>query len=186
MLTEPTRFDGDLAHLEAAAAAASVPCMRKDFLVDPYQVWEARASGAGGVLVIVRLLDDDGLRALVDTAAEAGLFVLVEAFDRADLERASPLIQSWTGAQPLLIGVNSRDLSSLAVRFERFEELSSDLPPGAVSVAESGVTRAEHAHAVAHMGYGMVLVGSALMATPDPTALARDLLAAGRAVRAAP
>jgi len=91
VLTEPDRFGGELADLQAVAAAVAVPAMRKDFLVEPYQVYEARAAGAGGVLLILRILDDAQLGAMLDAAAECGLFALVEAFDRRDLERAKAL-----------------------------------------------------------------------------------------------
>ena len=95
VLTEPSRFDGALAHLERAAAALAplgVPAMRKDFLVDPYQVLEARAAGAGGVLLILRMLPHAALEALLDTALEQGLFVLLEAFDDEDLALAERLL----------------------------------------------------------------------------------------------
>jgi len=181
VLTEPTRFDGHLSHLLAAANACPVPVMRKDFLVDPYQVWEARAAGAGGVLLIARLLDDDALPALLDAAGEAGLWVLVEAFDERDLERADDCVAWWTSPQPILVGVNCRDLDTLAVDFGRFAALSKRLPRGAVAVAESGVSTGDEARAVAAAGYKAALVGTALMQAPDPGVLVRDLLAAGRA-----
>ncbi len=182
VLTEPSRFDGDLAHLAAAAAAVSVPVMRKDFLVDPYQVWEARASGAGGVLLIVRMLSDDALRALLDAAAEAGLFALVEAFDAADLARCAPLVARWpSGGPPLLVGVNSRDLVTLAIDPTRLGALASAMPAGAVPVAESGIHTPDDARGAARHGYRVALVGTALMGAPDPGALARAMRAAGRA-----
>lgn len=180
VLTEPTRFDGDLSHLAAAAARCPVPVMRKDFLVDPYQVWEARASGAGGVLLIARMLDDDALRGLLDAASEAGLWALVEAFDAADLERAASVASSWASPQPLLVGVNCRDLVTLAIDFDRLLDLAYRLPDGVVAVAESGVATEDDARAVAAAGYRMALVGTALMKASDPAALARRLLAAGR------
>src|SRR5262249_56788312 len=116
VLTEPTRFDGSLAHLTAAVQALaprSVPAMRKDFLVDPYQVFEARAAGAGGVLVILRMLAKEDTRALIDCAGALGMFVLLEAFDARDIALMHELIDAQRGATPLLAGVNCRDLATL-------------------------------------------------------------------------
>ena len=118
VLTEPTRFDGALSHLEQATAALAgrIPVMRKDFLVDPYQVYEARAAGAGGVLLILRMLDDDALAALLESCIEMHLFALLEAFDEADLARAQLLVERYRHDATLLVGVNCRDLETLRVR----------------------------------------------------------------------
>jgi indole-3-glycerol phosphate synthase len=184
VLTEPERFDGALTHLEVAAQALEalkVPAMRKDFLVDPYQVLEARAAGAGGVLVILRMLPRAQTEVLISCARELGLFVLLEAFDEADIE----LMQELTAAAPegaqLLAGLNCRDLATLQVVPRRLLELAARLPGGVPRVAESGVTTAAEAAAVAQAGYQLILVGSALMQGADPGALAAALLAAGRA-----
>ena len=182
VLTEPDEFHGRIAHLETAAARLAPhgrPVMRKDFLVDPYQVLEARAAGAGGVLVIVTMLDDDRVRALVDCAAEHGLFVLLEGFDRADLERIAKLAER-PGAR-LLCGVNCRDLRTLAVDFARFEALAPHLPATLPAVAESGIGGEEDASRVAELGYELALVGSALMRAGRPRDMLERLLAAGRA-----
>jgi indole-3-glycerol phosphate synthase len=183
ILTEPERFDGSLEHLRAGAAALHglVPAMRKDFLVDPYQVWEARAAGAGGVLVILRMLGDAAVRALLDAAVECGLFVLLEAFDEADLRQAARLVERYAGRVALLVGVNCRDLATLAVVPGRLEELSAFLPRGVPAVAESGLETAADAARLARAGYGVALVGSALMRAADPGALVRSMLVAGRA-----
>jgi indole-3-glycerol phosphate synthase len=184
VLTEPTRFDGELAHLSVAAAALEsqqIPVMRKDFLVDPYQVLEARAAGAGGVLVIVRMLSAAQLDALVDCAASQRLFVLLEAFDEDDLERMHAIVAAYARRLTLLAGVNCRDLDTLAVVPERLRELASLLPAGVPGVAESGVMSPADAQHVAAAGYHLALVGSALMQGADPEALARALLDAGRA-----
>jgi indole-3-glycerol phosphate synthase len=157
--------------------------MRKDFLVDPYQVLEARLAGAGGVLVIVRMLSREPLDALLDCARAFGLFVLLEAFDASDLELVRELIASHRGSNRLLAGVNCRDLETLEVAPGRLLELSPLLPPGAPCVAESGVGSAADARAIAAAGYQLALVGSALMRHGDPHALARSLLAAGRSAR---
>jgi indole-3-glycerol phosphate synthase len=186
VLTEPAEFSGELAHLvEAAAAAAPVPVMRKDFLVLPYQLFEARVSGAAGVLLIAAMLDDAALREMLDLALELGLFVLVEVFDRADLDRAlAALATAGPALDPgrcrWLIGVNCRDLRTLAVDFGRFAELAPVLPQHVPLVAESGVQTEEEAAQVAALGYRLALVGTALMRATDPAAKLAGLLAAGR------
>lgn len=187
VLTEPSRFDGSLAHLTAAAQVLSsfgVPAMRKDFLVDPYQVFEARAAGAGGVLVILRMLPREDTRALIDCAGALGLFVLVEAFDARDIALMHELIDAHRGAGALLAGVNCRDLATLEVVPARLLELAPLLPAAVPRVAESGVGTAEDARTVAAAGYSLALVGSALMRGDDPQTLAAQLLSAGRAARA--
>jgi indole-3-glycerol phosphate synthase len=183
VLTEPTEFRGELAHLAAAAEALAPlrPAMRKDFLVDPYQVLEARAAGAGGVLVILALLDDATVRALVDCARRCGLFVLLEAFDRADLERLADYDRPASGAPPILAGVNCRDLRDLSIKFERFAELGPELPRHLPTVAESGLGSASDVETVVAAGYRLALVGSALMRATDPAAALAQWLAAGRA-----
>ena len=186
VLTEPTRFDGSLDHLRIAARALlplGVPAMRKDFLVDPYQVIEARAAGAGGVLAILRMLPLCELETLVQQARALQLFVLLEAFDEQDLERLDGLLQRL-GAEGLLAGVNSRDLQTLQVVPSRLEQLAGRLPRGIPRVAESGVGSAEDARRVAEAGYDLALVGSALMSGNDPAALAGAMLSAARAARA--
>jgi indole-3-glycerol phosphate synthase len=180
VLTEPERFAGDLSHLAAAAAVSPVPVMRKDFLVHPLQVYEARLHGAGGVLLIVRMLDDEALDACLRAAEECGLFVLLEAFDEEDLRRAAPFVADWAGSEPLLVGVNSRDLVTLAVDAGRLERLAAHLPKGAPGVAESGIDTASEVGPLAAVGYRLVLVGSALMRAEDPAAEVRAMLEEGR------
>jgi len=178
VLTEPSRFDGDLAHLEGVAAAVpDTPVMRKDFLVEPVQVLEARASGASGVLLITTMLDDEVLRTMIDCAWEHGMFVLLESFDEEDLERSARFLD---GTGQLLIGVNTRNLRTLEVDSERLRNLAPSLP-GATCVAESGLRIAEDAARVAAWGYSMALVGTALMRSDGPTALIRDMREAGAA-----
>jgi indole-3-glycerol phosphate synthase len=186
VLTEPERFDGSLQHLrlaaQALAAAGVVPAMRKDFLVDPYQVLEARLAGAGGVLVILRMLTRAELQALIAAAARLSLFVLLEAFDEADIALGAELIAAApAAAQLLLLGVNSRDLVTLKVVPGRLEQLAPRLPRGVPRVAESGVADAADAARLAAAGYELALIGSALMTAPDPARLLGDMLAAGRA-----
>ncbi len=189
VLTEPSRFDGSLEHLASATRALAplaVPALRKDFLVDPYQVLEARALGAGGVLVIVRMLSRSEIDALLDCARSLGLFVLLEAFDARDIELMREVIEAHAGTNQLLAGVNCRDLATLQVVPQRLLELAPLLPARAPRVAESGVGSAADARQIVAAGYQLALVGSALMQAGDPEALAAVLLAAGRAAREAP
>ena len=184
VLTEPARFSGSLAHLARASAALAplgVPAMRKDFLVDPYQLLEARAAGAGGALLIVRMLDRGRLAAMLAAAEELGLFVLLEAFDAADIEVATGLVALWRGPpQRCLIGINSRDLKTLAVVPGRLEELAALLPATYPRVAESGLATPADAARLAARGFSLALVGTALMADADPEPLVRRMIAAGR------
>jgi indole-3-glycerol phosphate synthase len=184
VLTEPSRFDGSLAHLEQAAAAiaaAGVPAMRKDFLVDPYQVLEARAAGAGGVLLILRMLPSAAIEALMDEALEQGLFVLLEAFDEADVEAAVALLEPRRGVDDsLLLGVNCRDLVTLQVVPGRLEAMADHLPDWMPRVAESGLATPDDAARLAACGYDLALVGSALMTGGEPRELAGAMLAAAR------
>jgi indole-3-glycerol phosphate synthase len=192
VLTEPSRFDGSMAHLESAARALAplrVPAMRKDFIVDPFQVIEARVAGAGGVLIILRMLPRDALEALIEQALALKLFALLEAFDERDIGLAHSLVRQYrTAANPtaLLVGVNCRDLATLQVVPGRLESLASLLPTNVPRVAESGVASAEDARRIVAAGYDLALVGSALMAAASPHALVSGLLAAGRAVRSSP
>jgi len=187
VLTEPSRFDGSLQHLQQASRVLKplgVPAMRKDFLVDPYQVLEARAAGAGGVLLILRMLSQPQIAELLDAAAEHGMFVLLEAFDAQDLATARDVLSrraSGAVAQDLaLIGINSRDLQSLEVVPERFEVLAPLLPAGWPRVAESGVASAADAARMRRLGFGLALIGTALMTCDDPQTMLRDILAAAR------
>lgn len=187
VLTEPTRFDGSMEHLRLAAKALvplGVPAMRKDFLVDPYQVIEARAAGAGGVLVILRMLPRKQIEAMIEQALELNLFALLEAFDEQDIALAAALTEQYARKSPrieLLVGVNCRDLVTLKVVPGRLEALAHLLPTNVPRVAESGVGNGEDARRVAAAGYDLALVGSALMTAPDPRAMASEMLAGGRA-----
>ena len=187
ILTEPDRFDGSLDHLQLAAETLQsfgVPAMRKDFLVDPYQVLEARAWGASGVLLIVRLVSRERLVELLDTAAALGLFVLLEAFDADDLAVAAGLARERIGRdEQVLMGLNCRDLQTLAIDFDRFARLRGHLPPEWPAVAESGVQTAADAARVAALGYRLALVGTCLMRRHDAAQAVRELLEAGRRAR---
>lgn len=168
VLTEPTRFGGSLADLSAVTAAVDIPVMRKDFVVDPVQLAEARALGASGALLVVAMLDDDALPRMVDAAAELGLFVLLEAFDRPDLERIAGVLDRGATAR---VGVNCRNLRTLSVEPARFAALAEHVPEPAI--AESGLHRDADVEAVRSLGYRGILVGTALMQSPDPGACLR-------------
>lgn len=184
VLTEPSRFDGALEHLEEVAAAApGMPVMRKDFLVNPVQVLEARRAGASGVLLIATMLDDDTLREMLDTAYEHSMFVLLECFDAADLERVDALLDYPPDADQaasgmLLVGINTRNLRTLEVDNNRLAQLAPQLPD-ARCVAESGLRTAADASAAAGHGYKLALVGTALMRSDDPAELIAAMKAAG-------
>ncbi|MGH8176597.1 MAG: indole-3-glycerol-phosphate synthase, partial [Steroidobacter sp.] len=184
VLTEPTRFGGALEHLALAAAVLKphkVPVMRKDFLVDPYQVMEGRVAGAGGVLVIVRMLDRSRITALLDCACMLKMFVLLETFDAADLEVAREVLAARRGhSEQIMIGVNCRDLDKLTVDLPRLHKLAEYLPPGFTHVAESGVTSLENVKTVVDIGYHIALVGTTLMHSDDPRKLLGEMLATGR------
>lgn len=186
VLTEPSRFDGDLAHLEAVVAAVpGTPVMRKDFLVEPVQILEARKAGASGVLLIAAMLSDAKLREMLDRAWEHEMFVLLESFDEDDLRRSSALLDNpfdrdKARAGQLLVGVNTRNLRTLEVDSARLRNLAP-LLPAATCVAESGLLVPGDAARVASWGYRMALVGTALMRSEDPAALVAAMRAAGAA-----
>jgi len=180
VLTEPERFGGSLAHLEQAARSVSVPVLRKDFLVDPVQVLEARVAGAAGVLLITRMLADDELAALFETAHGLGMFVLVEAFDREDLERTLRALETVDAKACTLVGINARNLVTLAVEKQTLFRIAPHLPAGYPGVAESGLETPQDAAELARAGYAVALVGTALMRADDPAALARAMLEEGR------
>jgi indole-3-glycerol phosphate synthase len=178
-----------LREVVAAVTGRAIPVMRKDFLVDVRQILEARAVGASGVLLIVAMLSDRQLGNLLDCAFEHSLFVLLESFDADDVARTCSLLELRRYADQalhrrLLVGVNSRSLRSLEVDTARLATLAPALPEAAVAVAESGLVGAEDAAAVSALGYGVALVGTALMRERKPAALIREMLAAGRATAA--
>lgn len=175
VLTEPSRFAGSLGHLETAAGVLDVPVMRKDFLVDPIQVVEARAAGASGVLLIARLTDASLLTEMANTAIGFGMFVLVEVFDKTDLDRASVVFD-----MEVLIGVNTRDLTTLEVDSGRLADLAPHLPEDLPGVAESGIKSPADAEFAAGLGYRLALVGTSLVTSGSPEDTVRSLISAGR------
>lgn len=178
VLTEPSAFGGSLDHLHAASAMVGTPTMRKDFLVDPVQLLEARVFGASGALLIARMLDD-ALARMLDEAASLGLFVLLECFDERDCERACAALDDRPATPEVLVGVNTRDLSTLEVREDRLASLVDLLPSDRRRVAESGLRTADDARRAASLGYDLALVGTALMRAGDPRKLAREMVTAG-------
>ncbi|MEO1575713.1 MAG: indole-3-glycerol phosphate synthase TrpC [Pseudomonadota bacterium] len=182
VLTEPSRFDGDLSHVSVASAAVEslgVPVMRKDFLTDPYQVFEARAAGAGGILLITRMLSDASLSEMIDVAEQLGLFVLIEAFDADDLARSQALALSRE--RHPLVGINTRDLTTLDVDPERLSKHAPSFDHRLLSVAESGVGNVQDACRIVSMGYRVALIGTALMRAKMPTMFLESMLTIARA-----
>lgn len=189
VLTEPLAFDGSLDDLAAAARALErlerpIPTMRKDFLVEPYQVVEARAAGAGGVLLIADLLEALDGGALLDAAAEADLWVLIEAFADERVEHAARLARlAGDRGVRALVGVNVRDLRTLDVDSGRLARVAERLPRDLPRVAESGMLTESDVAAAARLGYGLALVGRALSGAADPRALLAGMLRGGRGAR---
>jgi indole-3-glycerol phosphate synthase len=172
VLTEERRFAGSLEDLRAVRAAVETPLLRKDFVVDGYQLLEARAAGADLVLLIVAALADQDLRRLHDRARELGLTVLVEVHDEPETERAVEL-----GAE--LVGINARNLKTLDVEAATFAELAPLVPPDRVLVAESGISGPADVARYAAEGARAVLVGEALVKDGDPAAAVRAMREAG-------
>lgn len=169
ILTDEEFFQGSLAFLREASSVVNIPCLRKDFILDPFQVLEARAAGADAILLIVSAHTDIALNELRNEASKIGLDVLCETHDRQEMRRAVAL-----GFD--LIGVNSRDLRTFSVRPELLMELATDAPKDAVLVAESGIRTPEDIVRLRDAGYHAFLVGEALMRQPDPGAALALLL----------
>ena len=181
VLTEERRFGGSLADLDAVRGAVEVPVLRKDFIVTPYQVWEARAHGADIVLLIVAALEQTVLTSFVERVQSLGMAALVEVHDAEEIARA-------TDAGARIIGVNTRDLRTLEVDRTLFARLAPLIPGGIVRIAESGVRDPHDVVEYAKAGADAVLVGEALVTGGNPRAALADLVAAGshpalRAVR---
>lgn len=178
VLTEEEFFGGHIGDLRQARAATQLPTLRKDFVVDPYQVWEAWIAGADAILLIVAAVGEKDLRRLMGTALEAGLDPLVEVHDQAELETALAC-----GAR--LVGVNSRDLRTLAVSLDTALRLAPHIPDDVVAVAESGITSGTDVRRLRAAGYDAFLVGEHFMTAPDPgqavASLLRDASAEGQA-----
>ncbi|HZL48598.1 MAG TPA: indole-3-glycerol phosphate synthase TrpC [Solirubrobacteraceae bacterium] len=168
VLTEGPNFDGSLEDLRAARAACELPILRKDFVVDEYQLYEARVARADAVLLIVAALGQEELVALHGRARALGLDVLVEVHDREELRAALSV-----GAE--LVGINNRDLRDFSVDVERTARLMSEIPAGVTVVSESGIAGAEQLNQLEDAGVAAVLVGELLMRSADPEAALRTL-----------
>lgn len=168
VLTEPTRFGGTLADLEAVSRTVQAPAIRKDFLVHPVQLWEARAAGASAALLIVRALSPDELARMMDAAAEAGLATLVEIRDLGELDRA-------LAVNAPVIGVNNRNLETLVIDPATAPAVVPFIPAGCIAVAESGMRTVDEVAPAAAAGADAILVGSAISASADPADTVRLL-----------
>jgi indole-3-glycerol phosphate synthase len=168
VLTDEPHFGGSLADLRAARAACGMPIIRKDFVVDPYQLYEAAVNGADAVLLIAAALGDDELLSLYKEARSIDLDCLVEVHDAEELERALE-----AGAE--VIGINNRDLDDMSVDIGTTYELMPDVPAGKTVVAESGISGREELEELERVGVDAVLIGGALMSVPDPEAKVREL-----------
>ncbi|WP_188043927.1 indole-3-glycerol phosphate synthase TrpC [Changpingibacter yushuensis] len=173
VLTEERRFKGSLADLDVVRANVSIPVLRKDFIVTPYQIWEARAHGADMVLLIVAALEQTVLTSYIERVQSLGMTALVETHDREEARRAID-----AGAR--VIGVNARNLKTLEVDRSVFEEVVDVLPGYVTRVAESGVRGAQDVVSYARSGADAVLVGEALVTSGDPASVIRDMVAAGQ------
>jgi indole-3-glycerol phosphate synthase len=176
VLTDEPHFGGSLGDLREAREACGIPIIRKDFIVDPYQLYEAAVNGADAVLLIVRALDDDALRGLYEEARSIDLDCLVEVHDTVELERALE-------AEVEVIGINNRNLDDQTVDVATTYELMPDVPAGKTVVAESGISSREELEELERVGVDAVLIGGALMGAEDPEAKTRELTGADEGTR---
>ncbi len=176
VLTDELHFGGSLEDLRAARAACGMPIIRKDFIVDRYQLYEAAVNGADAVLLIVRALDDEELRALYEEARSIDLDCLVEVHDDEELERALE-------ADAEVIGINNRNLDEQRVDIATTFELMPDVPAGKTVVAESGISGRPELEELERVGVDAVLIGGALMSAADPEAKTRELTGADEGTR---
>jgi indole-3-glycerol phosphate synthase len=168
ILTEEAHFGGSLADLREARAATALPILRKDFTIDPYQLYEAKLTGADAVLLVVGSLEQAALASLHAQAGELDLDALVEIHDDEELERALEIDSD-------VIGINNRDLGNFSVDIQRTFDLLADVPAGKVVVSESGIYHRGQIEELEQVGVDAVLVGEAVMRAPDPEAAVREL-----------
>ena len=178
VLTEEDFFRGSLAHLKEAAQATTIPILRKDFIVDPWQVWEARAGRADAFLLIAAILEDGLLSELLKLGGSLGMTALVEVHSREEAARA-------VAAGARMIGVNNRDLRNFQVRLETSLELVEAIPEECVAVSESGIHNAEHIARLRAAGFDAFLIGERVMKQADPGEALRELLVPAREARSA-
>jgi indole-3-glycerol phosphate synthase len=176
VLTEPSFFDGSLDDLRAVRTAVKCPLLRKDFVIDEYQLFEARAAGADAILLIVAALDQRSLTLLTARAQQLALDVLVEVHDEDELRRA-------LDAGAAIVGVNNRNLRTLSVATRVSEQLASQIPNHVTAVAESGLRTLDDLQRLGAMGYRAFLIGERFMTAPHPGDALRDLLRGGAAVQ---
>jgi indole-3-glycerol phosphate synthase len=168
VLTEEDHFGGSLADLHEAAATCDLPVLRKDFTIDPYQVFEAKAAGGDAVLLVVGALEPAELATLHGLARDLDVDALVEVHDEAELEVALAIDAE-------VIGINNRDLEDFSVDLSRTFELLTDVPAGKTVVSESGIATREQVEELEQVGVDAVLIGETLMRAPDPEAAVREL-----------
>jgi indole-3-glycerol phosphate synthase len=169
VLTEEDFFSGSLTHLKVASAATKIPILRKDFIFDPWQIWEARAAGADSYLLIAAVLEDSTLEELLHTGRELKMEPLVEVHTRAELDRVLR-----AGAR--IIGVNNRDLRDFAVQLETSLEMIQLIPDDSIAVSESGIRSADDLARLRQAGFDAFLIGEHLMKDADPGAALQALL----------
>jgi indole-3-glycerol phosphate synthase len=176
VLTEPQKFGGSLSDLRAVTSAVSTPALRKDFIVHPVQLWQARVNGAAAALLIARALSQSDLARLFDEARLAGIETLIEVRDESELERALAI-----GAP--VIGVNNRNLETLDIDVRNAPRIIAQMPASVIAVAESGMQTPADITAPAAAGADAILVGSAISASPDPESAVRALASVPRIAR---
>jgi indole-3-glycerol phosphate synthase len=169
VLTEPHFFKGKIIHLRLVKEATSLPVLQKDFIIDPFQIYEGRVSGADAILLIAALLERGQLRDFVNLARNLSMTPLVEIHNEDDLEKTASLDLS-------LIGVNNRDLRTLKVDLKTTLRLKKEIPPGIKVISESGVKGSQDVSLLREAGVDGILVGETLMRSPDPASKIRELL----------
>ena len=172
VLTEKRRFGGSLADLDAVRSTVDIPVLRKDFMVDEYQFYEARAHGADIVLLIVAALSQSQLKDFYDLSRELGMAALIEVHTHSELESAMEI-------DPVMVGINSRNLKTLEVDTQVFTELLPRIPGSLIRVAESGISSRADVIEAAQAGASAILVGEALVKSGDPISAMRELLGHG-------
>ena len=173
VLTDEKYFQGSLEDLHKVHSAVTLPILAKDFVIDEFQIWEAKAYGADAVLLIVRILTDEELKHLFETAALAGLDVIVEVHDEAELERALRLPST-------IVGINNRDLDTLKVDLSVTFRLARRVPKKVLLVSASGIETEDHIRALKEAGIRGALIGHSLLRSGDPAKRIRDLLSAAK------